>query len=67
MQWTVDDFYGGGGLMANKNKSLASESDGDVFVVVGTNLRWVTRGGSVQFGSGTKYYLKKFSCKSSGI
>jgi hypothetical protein len=23
---------GGGGLMANKNKSLASESDGDVFV-----------------------------------
>ncbi len=31
------------GLMANKNKSLASESDGDVFV--GTNLRWVTLGG----------------------
>jgi hypothetical protein len=65
VQWTVDDLDGGGGLMANKNKSLASESDSDVFV--GTNLRWVTRGGSVQFGSGTKYYLKKFSCKSSGI
>ena len=29
--------------MANKNKSLASESDGGVFV--GTNLRWVTLGG----------------------
>jgi hypothetical protein len=44
--------------MANKNKSLASESDGDVFV--GTNLRWVTRGGSVQFGSGTKLFEKVF-------
>ena len=32
MQWTVDDLDGGGGLMANKNKSLASESDGEVFV-----------------------------------
>ena len=59
MQWTVDDLDGGGGLMANKNKSLASESDGDVFV--GTNLRWVTRGGSVQFGSGTKLFEKVFS------
>ena len=48
------------GPMANKNKSLASESDGDVFV--GTNLRWVTRGGSsVQFGSGTKLFEKVFS------
>ena len=36
MQWTVDDLDGGGGLMANKHKSLASESDGNVFV--GTNL-----------------------------
>ena len=53
------DGGGGGGLMANKNKSLASESDGDVFV--GTNLRWVTRGGSVQFGSGTKLFEKVFS------
>ena len=32
MQWTVDDLDSGGGLMTNKNKSLASESDGDVFV-----------------------------------
>jgi hypothetical protein len=55
----VDDLDGGGGLMANKNKSLASESDGDVFV--GTNLRWVTHGGSVQFGSGTKLFEKVFS------
>ena len=59
VQWTVDDLDGGGGLMANKNKSLASESDGDVFV--GTNLCWVTRGGSVQFGSGTKLFEKVFS------
>ncbi len=45
MQWIVivDDLDGGGGLMANKNKSLASKSDGDVFV--GTNLRWVNLGG----------------------
>jgi hypothetical protein len=41
-----------------QKKSLASESDGDVFV--GTNLRWVTRGGSVQFGSGTKLFEKVF-------
>jgi hypothetical protein len=45
--------------MANKNKSLASESDVGVFV--GTNIRWVTRGGSVQFGSGTKLFEKVFS------
>ncbi len=32
MQWTVDDLDSDGGLMTNKNKSLASESDGDVFV-----------------------------------
>ncbi len=33
MQWTVDYLdSSGGGLMTNKNKSLASESDGDVFV-----------------------------------
>jgi hypothetical protein len=42
VQWTVYDLDGGDGLMANKNKSLASESDGDVFV--GTNLCWVTLG-----------------------
>ena len=65
VQWTVDDLDGGGGLMANKNKSLVSESDGNVFV--GTNLCWVTRGGSVQFGSGTKLFEKVFSRKSSRI
>ena len=59
VQWTVDDLDGGGGLMANKNKSLAFESDGDVFV--GTIRRWVTRGGSVQFGSGTKL-LRHVQC-----
>jgi hypothetical protein len=32
VQWTVDDLDSGGGLMTNKNKSLASESDGNVFV-----------------------------------
>jgi len=32
VQWTVDDLDSGGGLMTNKNKSLPSESDGDVFV-----------------------------------
>ena len=32
MQWTVDDLDSGGRLMTNENKSLASESDGDVFV-----------------------------------
>jgi len=32
VQWTVDDLDSGGGLMTNKNISLASESNGDVFV-----------------------------------
>ncbi len=32
VQWTVDNLDGGGGLMTNKNKSLASENDGNVFV-----------------------------------
>ena len=64
VQWTVDDLDGGGGLMANKNKSLASESNGDVFV--GTNLRWVTHGGRVHLVPELNY-LKKFSRMSSGI
>jgi hypothetical protein len=64
VQWTVDDLDGGGGLMANKNKSLAFESDGDVFV--GTNLRWVTRGGVFNLVRELNY-LKKFSRKSYGI
>jgi hypothetical protein len=49
VQWTVDDLDGGGGLMTNKNKSLASESDGDVFVGIipslgrswGEELHWI--------------------------
>ena len=45
MQWTVDDLDSGGGLMTNKNKSLASESDGDVFV--GTIPSWVTQALSI--------------------
>ena len=61
VQWTVDDLDGGGGLMANKNKSLASESDGDVFV--GTipllGQSWGERGESI--GSKTKLFEKVFS------
>jgi hypothetical protein len=51
VQWTVDDLDGGGGLMTNKNKSLASESDGNVFVGIipslghslggGEELHWI--------------------------
>jgi hypothetical protein len=45
-QWTVDDLDGGGGLMANKNKSIASESNGNVFVGTIPSLRhsWGERG-----------------------
>ena len=66
MQWTVDDLDGGGGLMANKNKSLASESERDGVVFVGTNLCWVTLGGVFHLVPELNY-LKKFSRKSSGI
>jgi hypothetical protein len=68
VQWTVDNLDSGGGLMTNKNKSLASsESDGDVFV---GNHTFV---GSLMGGAGKVplvrklNYLKKFSRKSSGI
>ena len=46
VQWTVDDLDGGGGLLANKNKSLASESDDDVFVGTTPSLghSWGERG-----------------------
>ena len=64
VQWTVDNLDGGGGLMANKNKSLASESDGNVYV--GTNLCWVTHGGRVHLVPKLNY-LKKNSRVSSGI
>ena len=64
MQWTVDDLDGGGGLMTNKNKSLASESDGDVFVGTIPSLD----GGSGESSLVRKLnYLKEFSRKSSGI
>ena len=61
MQWTVDDLDGGGGLMTNKNKSLASESDGDVFVGTIPSLghSWGERGESI--GPGTKLFEKVFS------
>ena len=59
VQWTVDDLDGGGGLMANKNKSLVSESDGNVFV--GTNLRWVTLGGVFHLVPELNYLKKVFS------
>ncbi len=65
MQWTVDHLDGSGGLMANKNKCLASESDGDVFVGTHTFV------GSLMGGAGRLVrelnYLKKFSRMSSGI
>ena len=63
MHWTVDDLDSGGGLMTNKNKSLASESDGDVFVGMVPYLRWVTHGGSGEssIGSKTKLFEKVFS------
>ena len=56
VQWTVDDLDGGGGLMANKNKSLASESDDDVFVGTIPSLghSWGERGKFI--GSKTKLF-----------
>ncbi len=60
VQWTVDDLDGGGGLMANKNKSLASESDGDVFVghtFVGSRMG----GAGKVIGSKTKLFERVFS------
>ena len=55
VQWTVDDLNGGGGLMTNNNKSLASESDGDVFVGTIPSLghSWRERGKFI--GSITNY------------
>ena len=61
VQWTVDNLDGGGGLMANKNKSLASESDGDVFVgsIPLLGQSWGERGESI--GSKTKLFEKVLS------
>ena len=62
MQWTVDDLDGSGGLMANKNKCLASESDGDVFVgtIPSLGQSWGGSGES-SIGSKTKLFGKVFS------
>jgi len=69
VQWTVDDLDSGGGLMTNKNKSLESGSDGDVFAGMVPYLHWVTHGGSGESSILVQKlnYLKKFSRKSSGI
>ena len=62
VQWTVDDLDGGGGLMANKNKSLASESDGDVFVGTIPLLGHSWGGERGKFiGSKTKLFERVFS------
>ena len=63
MQWTVDDLDSGGGLMTNKNKSLASESDGDVFVGTIPSLghSWGGGSGESSIGSKTKLFEKVFS------
>jgi len=52
VQWTVDDLDSSGGLMANKNKCLVSESNGDVFV--GTH----TFAGSLMGGAGRVHWFE---------
>ena len=67
VQWTVDNLDGGGGLMANKNKSLASER-AMVMCLWVPYLHWVTHRGSRESSLVRKLnYLKNFSRKSSGI
>jgi len=52
----------GGGLMTNKNKSLASESDGDVFVGTIPSLGHSWGGsGESSTGSKTELFEKVFS------
>jgi len=62
VQWTVDNLDSGGGLMTNKNKRLASESDGDVFVGTVPSLGHSSHGGSGEssIGSKTKLFEKVF-------
>ncbi len=57
----MDDLDGGGGLMANQNICLASESDGDVLWVPIPSLghSWGEWGESL--GLGTKLFEKVFS------
>jgi len=52
----VDDLDSGGGLMTNKNKSLASESDGDMVVV-----------GSLMGGAGKVPLVRKLNGKIGNI
>jgi len=54
VQWTVDDLDGGGGLMANKNKSLASERNGDVLLGTHTFAGSLHGGGSGVSSIGSK-------------
>ena len=56
----MDDLDGGGGLMANQNICLASESDGDVLWVPIPSLghSWGEWGESL--GLGTKLFEKVF-------
>jgi hypothetical protein len=56
----VDDLDSGGGLMTNKNKSLASESDGDVFVGTIPSLGHYGGSGESSIGSKTKLFEKVF-------
>ena len=67
VQWTVDNLEGGGGLMANKNKSLASERAMVMCLWVPYLCR-VTHGGSGESSLVRKLnYLKEFSPQSSRI
>jgi len=65
VQWTVDNLDSGGGLMTNKNKSLVSESDANVFVGTIPSLGHSGGAGKVPLVRKLNY-LKRFSCKSSG-
>ncbi len=59
---SLDDLDSGGGLMTNKNKSLASESDGDVFVGTIPSLGPHGGGsGESSIGSKTKLFENFFS------
>jgi hypothetical protein len=56
----VDDLDSGGGLMTNKNKSLASESDGNAFVGTIPSLGHYGGSGESSIGSKTKLFEKVF-------
>ena len=57
----MDDLDSGGGLMTNKNKSLASESNGNVFVGTIPSLGHSWGGsGESSIGLKTKLFEKVF-------